>query len=244
MRGGARRGAAHRPAHAAREHARGAGLRSAAPCRPVLHGVLFHAVVVRRGGAHLLHDEERPRRTGGARRASPSSAADKSSVPDEKAPKAPSRVSWARVAVVLAGFVVTLALALLYAWLERGHDWLSATWQRPWAWAGLVFVPWVLWRATWGVDRRSAHVRLGTVAPFAGGPVGWRARCRDLPGTLRAAGLVLCLAALARPVSSIRPAIAEEEGIALVGALDLPGSMEAVMDNLPAELEKYLGERP
>lgn len=172
------------------------------------------------------------------------SAADKSSVPDKKAPKAPSRVSWARVAVVLAGFVVTLALALLYAWLERGHDWLSATWQRPWAWAGLVFVPWVLWRATWGVDRRSAHLRLGTVAPFAGGPVGWRARCRDLPGTLRAAGLVLCLAALARPVSSIRPAIAEEEGIDLVVALDLSGSMEAVMDNLPAELEKYLGERP
>jgi Ca-activated chloride channel family protein len=147
--------------------------------------------------------------------------------------------------LVVASFVAVLALGLglVYPWLGRGADWWSATWQHPWAFFGLVLIPLVFWRVTLGVDRRSAHLRLGTVRPFAGGPVGWRARFRDVPGPLRSVGLVFCLAALARPVSTVRPAMAEEEGIDLVVALDLSGSMEAVMDNLPPELEKYLGER-
>lgn len=150
----------------------------------------------------------------------------------------------ARVVVVVCTTLLAIAAALVYPWLARGADWLVATWQRPLALLGLLVVPWVFWRATWGVDRRSAHLRLGTVLPFRSGPQGLRARLRDVPGVLRSVGLIFCIVALARPVSSVRPTVAEEEGIDLVVALDLSGSMEAVIENLPQELEKYLGERP
>lgn len=157
---------------------------------------------------------------------------------------APRQGQWARVLVVSLTALLALAAGVTYPWLARGADWLVAKWQHPWALLGLLLVPWVFWRATWGVARRSAHLRLGTLAPFGGGPQGWRARLRDVPGALRGVGLVFCIVALARPVSSVRPSVAEEEGIDLVVALDLSGSMEAVIDNLPPELEKYLGERP
>lgn len=165
------------------------------------------------------------------------------SAPD-RTPHRPARAEGlARVIVVVGTLLVAITCGLVYPWLGRGADWLSATWRMPLALVGLLLVPWVFWRATWGVDRRSAHLRLGTVLPLQGGPVGWRARLRDVPGVLRAAGLLFCIAALARPVSTVRPALAEEEGIDLVVALDLSGSMEAVMDNLPPEIERYLGER-
>jgi Ca-activated chloride channel family protein len=45
---------------------------------------------------------------------------------------------------------------------------------------------------------------------------------------------------LARPVSVLRPSISEEEGIDLVVALDLSGSMQAVMENLPSDLSRYV----
>jgi Ca-activated chloride channel homolog len=149
-----------------------------------------------------------------------------------------------RILTTVTALILATAAGLTYPWLSRGADWFSAAWQRPLAFLLLLLLPWVIWRTTFGVDRRSAHLRLGTILPFRQGPVGWRARLRDVPGVMRTAGLGFCILALARPVSSLRPAVAEEEGIDLVVALDLSGSMEAAMDNLPIELEKYLGERP
>ncbi len=149
----------------------------------------------------------------------------------------------ARLVVVLITLLLALALGAAYPLLSRGQDLAVAKWQaQPWFFA-LALVPLVLWRSTFGSDRRSAHLRVGTVAPLLAGPRGLRARLRDVPGVLRAVGLTFCILALARPVSTITPAHVDEEGIDLVVALDLSGSMAAVMENLPPELEKLTTER-
>lgn len=149
-----------------------------------------------------------------------------------------------RALFLSAWLLLSLLLGLSYPWLTQGRSLFSATWQSPaWLW-GLLLVPLVLWRSTYGQDRRSVRLRIGSVTPLLQGPAGARVLFQDLPGALRAVGLSLCFLALARPVSLLRPAVTEEQGIDVVVALDLSGSMQAVMENLPRELERYLGERP
>ncbi|MEI9953574.1 MAG: VWA domain-containing protein [Pseudomonadota bacterium] len=67
---------------------------------------------------------------------------------------------------------------------------------------------------------------------------------RDLPGVLRAVGFGLCVLALARPVNTLRPQAADEEGIDIVVVLDLSGSMNAAMSNLPPDLQTYVPPKP
>jgi len=131
-------------------------------------------------------------------------------------------------------------LASIYPLAAVGSEWLSVRWERPLWLVGLAAVPIVLYWSTVGQDKRSARVKTGSVDAFRGGPIGWRARMVDLPGIVRSVALTFCLLSLAKPVSVRGPTEAEEEGIDLVVALDLSGSMRAVMDNLPADLEKYL----
>lgn len=143
----------------------------------------------------------------------------------------------------LVGFGLLLAVlfvAAAYPAAEIGSEWLRVRWERPlWLW-GLILVPPVLYWSTVGQDQRSPRVRIGSLEPLLRGPVGWRARLVDLPGIVRSVALASCLLALAKPVSVRGPSEAEEEGIDLVVALDLSGSMRAVMENLPNDLEKYL----
>lgn len=153
-----------------------------------------------------------------------------------------------RALLVLSFLLLALGLGAIYPLAYAPADWLSwaggaVRWERPWFLLGLALVPVVLWRTTWGQDRRTARVSLGTISPLMGGPVGLRARIVDLPGALRTAGLALSILALGKPVSIVEPAVSEEEGIDLVVALDLSGSMRAVMENLPPDLEQYLTER-
>ncbi len=149
-----------------------------------------------------------------------------------------------RLLLDLLLLIVTVGLAAIYPLAAHGVDWADAKWQQPLWLLLLVPLPVVLWRATWGKDARSARLRLGTVSPFAHGPRGIRARLVDLPGILRTVGILFCVTALARPVSVLRPAVSEEQGIDLVVALDLSGSMQAVMENLPPDLERFVDERP
>lgn len=153
-----------------------------------------------------------------------------------------------RALVVFAFLLLALSLGAIYPLLYAGADWFGwsgggVRWERPWFLVGLAAIPVVLFRTTWGQDRRTARVSLGTVAPLSRGPVGFRARIVDLPGTLRTAALALTILALGKPVSVLEPDVSEEEGIDLVVALDLSGSMRAVMENLPPDLEQYLSER-
>ena len=136
-----------------------------------------------------------------------------------------------------------LALAL-YPLLSRGEEWLAADWQQPWFLLGLAALPLVLAFSTYGQDARVPRLRLGTLAAFASGPRGVRVWFRDLPGVLRTVGLAGMVLALARPVNTLRPAESEEEGIDIVVALDLSGSMAASISNLPNNLTPYMPERP
>jgi Ca-activated chloride channel family protein len=65
-----------------------------------------------------------------------------------------------------------------------------------------------------------------------------------LPGVLRSVALVFGILALARPVNTLRPDVQDEEGIDIVLVLDLSGSMQAAMDNLPQDLEGFVPKRP
>lgn len=149
-----------------------------------------------------------------------------------------------RVAILLFSLLVVAAAGVAYPFLSHGRDWLEVTWERPLFLFGLLIVPLVLWRTTYGRDRRTARLRMPYMSAFSGGPVGFRSRMADLPGVLRSVGLALCILALARPVSIMEPAVAEEEGIDMVVALDLSGSMRAVMENMPPDLEKYMADDP
>jgi Ca-activated chloride channel family protein len=88
------------------------------------------------------------------------------------------------------------------------------------------------------------RLSLGTLSPLAVGPSGLRVWLRDVPGVLRSVALALGILALARPVNTLRPEVADEEGIDLVVVLDLSGSMQSAIDNLPADLANYVAAKP
>jgi Ca-activated chloride channel family protein len=140
--------------------------------------------------------------------------------------------------------LLALAVGLAYPAFSRGDELLHAHWQTPWFLLGLLLVPLVFYRATLGEDRRMPRLKLGTLAPLGVGPSGIRVWLRDLPGVLRAVGFGLCVLALARPVNTLRPQTADEEGIDIVVVLDLSGSMNAAMANLPADLQTYVPPKP
>src|SRR5260221_5854027 len=154
-----------------------------------------------------------------------------------------------RVLVLLVAALGAALAGLSYPIASKGTGWLTATWEHPWLLGALGLVPVVLYRTTFGEDARLPRLRLGTILPLTKGPAGQRVWLRDIPGVLRAVALGFLIAATARPVSTIQPDTAEEEGIDVVLVLDLSGSMEAVLENLPPDLAqlappKQRGLRP
>ncbi|MCS6901797.1 MAG: VWA domain-containing protein [Myxococcales bacterium] len=148
---------------------------------------------------------------------------------------------------VLLGVFLLVALAMGAGWplAARGSDWWQVSFQQRWALLLLPLAPLVLWRSTVGADARLPRMLLGTTAPFRQGPVGLRARMRDLPGAFRAVAVALLILALARPVSLLRPSETSESGIDIVLVLDLSGSMKAVMDGQPIGVKPTIkGKRP
>lgn len=158
--------------------------------------------------------------------------------------RATRRRLWLRLALLVLCSVLVVALAVAYPALARGQELLAASWQNPWAFGLLACVPFVFYRITFGEDSGTPRLRLGTLQPLAQWPVGLRVWLRDLPGIARTVGLALMILALARPVNTFAPQTADEEGIDLVVVLDLSGSMQAVMDNLPDDLKGYVDKRP
>ncbi|MEO7037607.1 MAG: VWA domain-containing protein [Polyangiaceae bacterium] len=178
------------------------------------------------------------------------SAAGKAPQAKGKLPSFDLRASVAKLRRALRGglLVVYTLLALLigfsYPASSRADELIHAHWQTPWFLLGLVLVPFVFYRATLGEDRRMPRLKLGTLAPLGVGPSGLRVWLRDLPGVLRAVGFGLCVLAMARPVNTLRPQSADEEGIDIVVVLDLSGSMNAAMANLPPDLQSYVAPKP
>ena len=147
--------------------------------------------------------------------------------------------------LALLGVFVLLAvlLGLLYPTLARAPELTHAQWQYPWFLLGLVLVPALLWRGSYGEDARRPRLLLGTVAGFSGGPVGARVWLRDVPVALRAVGFALLVLSLGRPLNAVVPQTSEEEGIDLVLVLDLSGSMRAVIENFPEDLARLAPDR-
>lgn len=157
-------------------------------------------------------------------------------------PEPPARVtlpprSWPRVLVLVGLTLVTALLGAAYPLMARGPELSTATFDRPWFLLGLLLIPFIFYRGTLGEDRRSVRLKLGSVGALAAGPRGLRVWLRDLPGVVRAVALALLVVAMARPLNSIVPQDASDEGIDAVLVLDLSGSMRAVVDNLPEDLE-------
>jgi Ca-activated chloride channel family protein len=128
--------------------------------------------------------------------------------------------------------------------LLRGQELAVARYDGRWYLLGLLLVPVLLWRGTWGEDRRVPRLRLGTLSAVATGPSGVRVWLRDLPGVLRSIAFALMVLALARPVNVLRAETTDEEGIDIVVVLDMSGSMKAAMANLPEDLARYVGRLP
>lgn len=154
-----------------------------------------------------------------------------------------------RVLFVIGFTLLTLVLAFVYPAVARGEELLSASYQQRWFLLGLLLVPAVFWRGTFGEDRRIVRMKLGTLSPFTRGPAGARVFLRDLPGIFRAVAILLFALALARPVNTLRAEVSDDEGIDVVVVLDMSGSMQAAMTNVPEDLQRYLkqkkrGERP
>ena len=170
----------------------------------------------------------------------PELPASKRSLRPRPRPPGPGSRIWQRIGFVTLALVVALGAGLAYPAVARGPELVSASWQNWWLLPLLVLVPVVFWRATWGEDRRTPRLRLGTLAPFAVGPVGWHVWLRDVPGVFRSVGFGLFVLALARPINTLRPEVGNERGIDVVLVLDLSGSMQAVIDNVPENLSKFM----
>lgn len=149
----------------------------------------------------------------------------------------------ARAGIIFGTALGTTLIGFSYPAIARGAELWGASWENAWFLLALLLVPFVLWRGTFGEDRRTPRLLLGTLAPFTAGPSGLRVWLRDVPGVVRAIALTLLVLAIARPVSTLRPQMADEEGIDLVLVLDLSGSMQAAIDNLPENLGKYTQRR-
>ncbi|HVR19892.1 MAG TPA: VWA domain-containing protein, partial [Polyangiaceae bacterium] len=148
-----------------------------------------------------------------------------------------------RPVVATLAFLALAALGFSYPVLFRGDELVHARWSEPWALLGLLVVPVVFTFAVLREDARTPRLRVGHLAPLRRGPSGLRVWLRDIPGIARTLGLVLCVLALARPLNTLRPITAAEEGIDIVVALDMSGSMRAIMENIPEDLREYIGPK-
>ncbi|HET9958122.1 MAG TPA: VWA domain-containing protein [Polyangiaceae bacterium] len=148
-------------------------------------------------------------------------------------------------ALTVFGFtLLALLFGFAYPALTRGTDFFDANYEQRWFLLGLVLVPLVFWRGIWGEDRRMPRLKLGTLSALAVGPSGIRVWLRDLPGVLRSVALILFVLAMARPVDTLRPQTTDEEGIDIMLALDMSGSMQAALSNVPPDLARYIPEKP
>jgi len=146
------------------------------------------------------------------------------------------KTQWRRWLTLTAMILLAAAVGLSIPWLMRGSELLAARWTQRWWLLLLSVVPFVLWRGTVGEDRRTPRLLVGTVSALKSGPSGWRVRLRDAPGVLRGVALGFFVVALARPINTLRPENLDETGIDLMVVLDLSGSMQAVMENVPQDL--------
>ena len=112
-------------------------------------------------------------------------------------------------------------------YLEALADWRHLNFAHPWAFFLLLLIPLVLW---WQLrTRRRAHpaLRLSTATGLSHIRPTLRLRLRPLASVLRVLAMILLIVALARPQSSSVTENVDSEGIDIVLAMDVSGSMLA-----------------
>ena len=114
---------------------------------------------------------------------------------------------------------------------------MSFQFQSPWMFAFLLLIPALLYHEL----RRppGASLRFSSTAGARSLPASWRLRLARLPLALRAAALLLLVAALARPVSGRDPVRNVTEGVAIQMVVDRSGSMGIGMDYKGETLPRF-----
>jgi Ca-activated chloride channel family protein len=144
---------------------------------------------------------------------------------------------------------VFLPVAAVYAYILRGTE--GFRFAHP---AALVLAPLavglILWTTYWRRSDRVATFRHSRASELGARRPGLVSRLRDLPIVLRLLGVVLLAVALARPQTSRASDDMELEGIDIVIALDVSGSMQETdlvpnrLDAAKMVIERFVRRRP
>jgi Ca-activated chloride channel family protein len=145
--------------------------------------------------------------------------------------------------------LVFVPLGAAYLWVLRGAD--GFRFAHPGALAMIpIAVALVLWAGIRRAPVRNAVLTHARASELGARRMGIVARLKDLPLVLRLASVVLVGVALARPQTSRIDDELELEGIDIVIALDLSGSMEETdlapnrMDAAKAVIDQFVRRRP
>jgi Ca-activated chloride channel family protein len=121
-------------------------------------------------------------------------------------------------------------------YIEAFRDWRQLQFAQPWAFALFLLIPIMLF-LQWRSRRRAAPaLRLTTTSGLAHVKPGTRARLRPILTVLRVLAMSAIIIALARPQSSSVSENVDSEGIDIVLAMDVSGSMLAA-DFKPNRIE-------
>jgi len=112
----------------------------------------------------------------------------------------------------------------------------NITFANPWMLLGLVLVPLLVAWWIWRYRKQEAALQHSNIAVFDGVVKTWRVRLRWLPYALRVIAIGAAVVALARPQSQLSRQEMKVEGIDIVMAMDISGSMMAE-DFKPNRLE-------
>jgi Ca-activated chloride channel homolog len=129
-------------------------------------------------------------------------------------------------------------------------EWLTNSFAHPYFFTLLALIPFIIWWQVHNKRRDSPSLRLTTLRGIASSHTGIKAQLRPVLFVLRIFSLVALIIALARPHDSNSRKNIESEGIDIVMALDLSGSMLAE-DFKPNRVEaakavamKFVDDRP
>lgn len=121
-------------------------------------------------------------------------------------------------------------------YLDAFRQWKTVQFAHPWAFALFALIPLMLWWQ-WRMRRRaSPALRLTTTSGLSHLKAGFRSRMRPLLTVLRVLAMSALIVALARPQSSSVSENVDSEGIDIVLAMDVSGSMLAA-DFKPNRIE-------
>ncbi|MGN6567082.1 MAG: vWA domain-containing protein [Flavipsychrobacter sp.] len=106
-------------------------------------------------------------------------------------------------------------------------DWKHITFAQPLFFALLLLIPFMIWWQLRSKKKDAPAMRLTTTGGIAKIKPSWRVRYRPILFVLRIIALIALTVALARPQSSNTTESIDSEGIDIVLALDVSGSMTA-----------------